>query len=189
MTRIGFKQTTAVGDAVFGLRLKPIREANKWTQEQLALEMQERGFEFTQVTIYKIETGKRKVSVAEALALAEILDTDINALTADSVDDLSVYQTELRLTARELYRAITEAEIARSIAVHISEELKEQIVNFEKIHGIDTELNFNGVKAAPKKYFDRLIWFGDGHIGQGFEEDDERERDFELAAYLGMKDK
>lgn len=186
MVRRGEKPTTATSDLVFGSRLKPVRENNKWTQEQLALEMRDRGFDFTQATIYKIETGKRKVTIAEALALSELLDTDVSALTAEKDDELSVYQDKLRVMAKALYRAIRDAEAEVRTAQEYSSDLSAEILDFEYKHGVDATLDFNGVVTTPKAFYDRIIWFGNGNIGKGFQEDPDREKDFSLAEYLGL---
>jgi transcriptional regulator with XRE-family HTH domain len=53
------------------LRLR--REAAGLSQEELAARMTERGFGFTQATIWKIEQGKRPVKLSEAVALGDAL--------------------------------------------------------------------------------------------------------------------
>ncbi|MEU8151975.1 helix-turn-helix transcriptional regulator [Nonomuraea sp. NPDC048901] len=50
------------------------REAAGFSQEELAQRMSERGFGFSQATIWKIERNKRPVRVSELLALADALD-------------------------------------------------------------------------------------------------------------------
>jgi transcriptional regulator with XRE-family HTH domain len=60
------------------------REAQKLSQDELAKRMAERGFGFSQATIWKIEQGRRPVKVSEAAALADALDLrSWNSLTAE----------------------------------------------------------------------------------------------------------
>ncbi len=67
--KVGFARS----DEVFGSALRKARERRGMTQAELAEEMHYRGFDFQQQTIYKIEAGKRKVTVGEGIALADIL--------------------------------------------------------------------------------------------------------------------
>lgn len=60
-------------DVNFGATLREAREARGVSQAQLAVEMRERGFDFHQQTVYKIESGNRKVTVGEAVGLADVL--------------------------------------------------------------------------------------------------------------------
>lgn len=69
-------------DATFGNAFRTARQRTH-SQEQVAEEMQKRGFDFHQATVYKIETGKRKVTIGEALALAEIVRVPIEVLSED----------------------------------------------------------------------------------------------------------
>lgn len=57
------------------------REDREWSQADLARQMSERGWSFHPQTVQRIEAGHRKVSVGEAVALAEILGTSVEWLT------------------------------------------------------------------------------------------------------------
>lgn len=54
--------------------VRALRERNGVSQEELAQRMSERGFGFSQATIWKIESGQRPVKISEAVALSEALD-------------------------------------------------------------------------------------------------------------------
>lgn len=65
----------------FAANLRARRDEIGMSQEELAREMTERGFGFHQATVYKIETGARRVRLAEADALADALGTNVGRLT------------------------------------------------------------------------------------------------------------
>ncbi|MFI6031614.1 helix-turn-helix domain-containing protein [Amycolatopsis magusensis] len=54
--------------------LRAFRERGGVSQEELAQRMSERGFGFSQATIWKIESGQRPVKISEAVALSDALD-------------------------------------------------------------------------------------------------------------------
>lgn len=58
-------------DEYFATNLREEREAQGLSQEELARRMVERGFGFSQATIWKIEQNKRPVRIGEAVALGE----------------------------------------------------------------------------------------------------------------------
>jgi len=53
--------------------VRAFRERADLSQEELAQRMSERGFGFSQATIWKIESGQRPVKISEAVALSETL--------------------------------------------------------------------------------------------------------------------
>lgn len=57
----------------FAINVREYREQLGLSQEELAQRMVERGFGFTQATVWKIEQGKRAVRIAEAVALMDVL--------------------------------------------------------------------------------------------------------------------
>jgi transcriptional regulator with XRE-family HTH domain len=73
---------SATPEQHFAANLKTLPEERELSQEALADEMQRRGHAFHQATIYKIESGSRKVQVSEARDLARILGTDIEMMLA-----------------------------------------------------------------------------------------------------------
>jgi transcriptional regulator with XRE-family HTH domain len=60
-------------EANFAGNVRTHREARGISQEELAQRMTERGFGFSQATVWKIEQGKRPVKIDEAAALADAL--------------------------------------------------------------------------------------------------------------------
>lgn len=53
--------------------LREVRERYELSQDELATRMSERGFGFTQATVWKIESGQRSVKVSEVAALGDAL--------------------------------------------------------------------------------------------------------------------
>ncbi len=53
------------------------------TQDELAHRMIARGHSFHGVTVHKIETGARRVTIGEAIALADVLGTSLDELTLE----------------------------------------------------------------------------------------------------------
>jgi transcriptional regulator with XRE-family HTH domain len=56
----------------FGARVREIRQARGWTQDDLAKRMTSAGYQMHQTTLTKLENGSRPTSVGEAAALAAI---------------------------------------------------------------------------------------------------------------------
>lgn len=67
-------QGAANADQNFAVNVRHYREQIGLSQEELAQRMSERGFGFTQATVWKIEQGKRAVRIGEAVALATALN-------------------------------------------------------------------------------------------------------------------
>lgn len=72
-------------DRELGENVRRVRESIGLSQASLAAKMQALGFDFQQQTIYKIESGNRKVTVGEATALATTMKLrDVGVLTRSS---------------------------------------------------------------------------------------------------------
>lgn len=82
MTQAGSDPTSA--DERFAEGIKLARESSGLTQDALAQLMRQRGFKFHQATIYKIESGVRRVTVGEAAALSRALSVSLPFLISGS---------------------------------------------------------------------------------------------------------
>ena len=60
-------------DQNIAANLRTYREADNISQDELAQRMADRGFGFSQATIWKIESGQRPVRASELVALADSL--------------------------------------------------------------------------------------------------------------------
>jgi transcriptional regulator with XRE-family HTH domain len=74
-------EPAGLADERFATNIREERERQKKSQGELARQMAERGFPYYQQTVRRIEDGRRKVSVGEAKALADILETTMERLT------------------------------------------------------------------------------------------------------------
>jgi DNA-binding XRE family transcriptional regulator len=84
-------------DQLFRERMREVRErAPRMSQRQLAEELQKLGFEMSQPAIWAIESGKRNVSLAEAIAISAVLDVPTQDLYRElpSWDDYSLASAE-----------------------------------------------------------------------------------------------
>lgn len=80
----------------FGRRLKDLRTAKGWTQDDLAKRMTAAGHPLHQTTVAKIESGNRPTPVGEIAVLAAILDAPIAMMFSP---DEEVEQMLLKLSA------------------------------------------------------------------------------------------
>lgn len=67
-------------DALFAKGLRAMRERMGKSQQWVATEMSERGYDWHQSTVYKSEAGNRKVSIGEAAHLAAVLNVTVDDL-------------------------------------------------------------------------------------------------------------
>jgi transcriptional regulator with XRE-family HTH domain len=66
------RQVYEYWETSFGEKVKQWRRARNWSQEDLAEQLRQQGFEMHQTTVAKIERGTRPLRVAEAAAIATI---------------------------------------------------------------------------------------------------------------------
>ena len=67
-------------DGLVGQNVRNLRVARGMNQEQLAAEVAERGLQFRQQTIAKIESGQRPLRLQEAIELVSALNADVDVL-------------------------------------------------------------------------------------------------------------
>lgn len=123
--------STSDSDDSFARSVKAVRERKDLTQEDLAKSMRLRGFDFHQQTVYKIERGKRKVTVGEGVALAEILDEPFSVLAGIDPDSLEHLQSGTRQAGFEFYLQLFEAGVAVRRALAFREQLNTAIGRLE----------------------------------------------------------
>lgn len=71
-------------ERLFGGRVKDLRQAKGWTQDELARRMTAAGHPMHQTTVAKLESGTRPTNVGEVAALAAIFGMPIATLFDDS---------------------------------------------------------------------------------------------------------
>lgn len=140
-------------DGVFAASFKKARELARLTQEEVADQMAERGFAFHQATVYKLENGTRKVSIAEATALASILGLPLQLLVGAGAGGLDASAWEMLAEARELLTARRDV-VERMWHVEASRmDLESLVSKWEQERG-EAPLA-NGV--SPRQYFTPLL--------------------------------
>lgn len=106
-------------DTTIGENIRRFREALGLSQAQLAQRLVDGGLEgFYPQTVLRVEKGIRPLRLAEALVVAEALNTELGALAADSersemlrvIADMTSKRNELLRAGREYVRVRVEAE-------------------------------------------------------------------------------
>lgn len=193
----------ATVDQKIGGALKRERENRNLTQEEVAKRMRDFGFDFRQTTIYKIETGRRGVSIGEALALARSVGIPLERLTvpdADSVDAVSARVRGYSKWSIEALEGAVKAVGAVSASVRalqkeldvLRERRREGASSFDTM---DLEMNFEPLVEAGylalafehdvEELFMRpaghtLLWsygFPRDTFGQGWPEEEQEEEE------------
>lgn len=70
-------------EAAFVERLRTLREANGWSQSELARRAQEAGLAFHQPTVQRIESGERPLRLSEALTLSTLFGIQLETSLGD----------------------------------------------------------------------------------------------------------
>jgi len=94
--------------------VRAYREAASVSQEDLAQRMSDRGFGFSQATVWKIESGQRPVKVSELVALADSLDV-LTPMDLTSEPDIARHAAEMQQAhwkAHDAYQALKAAAAA-----------------------------------------------------------------------------
>ena len=98
-------------DQNIAANLRTYREAGTVSQDELAQRMADRGFGFSQATIWKIESGQRPVRASELVALADSLGI-MSATSLTHQPDAARHQVQLEQAnrkAHQAYQALKEA--------------------------------------------------------------------------------
>jgi transcriptional regulator with XRE-family HTH domain len=96
------KNESNTSEDTFASNLKRWRIAKGMTQEALNNAMVERGFDFHPTTIYRIETGRRRVLIGEGIALAAVLDVPLEVLAGNDENSEAELLTKMRLGAESM---------------------------------------------------------------------------------------
>jgi transcriptional regulator with XRE-family HTH domain len=84
------------------------------TQERLAAEMRDRGFRWSQNTVWKVERGERPLRLSEATAAASILGRSVFDLERDDINrTLSEALHAMSAADQKLTEAMDQYELAR----------------------------------------------------------------------------
>lgn len=138
-------------DETFGETLREARERRGFSQSALADEMQRLGFEFQQQTIYKIESGNRKVTIGEAAAFARALALPSVTTLLNGKNSLSVSLLLRPVLASydEIFFAsqrMIKAQI--DLAVHLTKINDEDDLPEQQVDDLRDALRYNPTDAA-----------------------------------------
>jgi transcriptional regulator with XRE-family HTH domain len=100
------KDTLAVW---FGLRVAMARNAQHWTQRDLAERMTDAGYPLHHSTIAKLEGGTRPTPITEAMVLARVLGVSLASLAGGEDVEREVSRIQLRSDIAAMERAIRDA--------------------------------------------------------------------------------
>lgn len=144
--------TPALDDFI-GASVKRWRLLSGLTQEAVTAEMVKRGFEFHQSTLYKIESGKRRVLIGEAVALAEVLGVPLESLISPDTEAEVTLLTQAKLGARLELEALERAHEALNDARMYHLSIRRGL---HDLHDIDKPQDFGGVKASFRDFYKPL---------------------------------
>jgi transcriptional regulator with XRE-family HTH domain len=144
-------------DDIFGGSLKQWRELRDLTQEAVTAKMVERGFDFHQSTLYKIESGKRRVLLGEGMALAEILDVPLSKLTEPDVNSEPSLLASIKFSAKLEIDAIYRALNGLVDVFTSSSGLAINISYLEEVAG-DKKYDFDGVTSTARDFYEPLSY-------------------------------
>jgi transcriptional regulator with XRE-family HTH domain len=85
---------------VFAEQMRIQRARKGWTQKQLATKLAKLGFAVHQTTIGKWESGERRISLDEALAIAVALDVGPAHMVAGSYSDVTFSHPNIALSPK-----------------------------------------------------------------------------------------
>ncbi|NUU30848.1 helix-turn-helix transcriptional regulator [Arthrobacter sp. C9C5] len=99
-------------EAQFVENVQRLREAKGWSQGELARRMSDEGWDgFHQTTISRIEKGQRPVRLAEARALAKVLESQVGLMMAPApeseiLEGLATAIAFMRLARTRIWREV-----------------------------------------------------------------------------------
>ena len=152
----GFAST----DAAFAEAIRDARTKAGMSQEDLATEMSLRSFDFHQQTVYKIESGKRKISIGEAVALADILGTPLALLTERNPDSIEARKLLIEIEANVLLDDLIELNELVSDCRNRLSDLKLKVKEFDEITG-ENHVEWRGVRTSAFTFFFELFAFNE----------------------------
>lgn len=86
-----------------------VRKHLGWTQEDLAERLKDAGLKFYPQTVQKIETGERRIQLAEAIEIAAALDRDLEMmLETTTTNEIARLQFNVEDAALDITRATKE---------------------------------------------------------------------------------
>lgn len=127
--------------------VRNFRERQGLSQGELAQRMTDRGFGFSQATIWKIESKQRPVKVSEAVALGDALELRSWTYLTQR-PEISRHHADLELVNRNAHQAY-EALKAAAIEYHGAQEELSLTVHLARDAGLDIDERWTGWLDQP----------------------------------------
>lgn len=147
-------------DAAFADWLKQARKNAGLSQDELASAMAERGHDFHQQTVYKIESGNRRVSIGEAISLADSVGAPLSLFMESDPVSLPARRAEIELKTKRLLESLVALEKQVRDGRNALQELRELASTFDDAAGDDLQ-DWWGSTSTAKEALDPLFDFHD----------------------------
>lgn len=159
-------------DDTFASRLKMRREALGLSQAEIAQRLAaESGLSFQGSTIYKIETGKRKVTVAEAVALASALRTPLAEMLDAGVDSAKTAKDVLMDRGVSALLEVEEAEHRLARVARAQVQMQQVLANYRDLFGADPVwLQLNSQPSLREFWGSFIEWEGPREFAESWQQ-------------------
>jgi transcriptional regulator with XRE-family HTH domain len=108
-------------DANIAANVRAYREAADMSQEELAQQMADRGFPFTQATVWKVERGQRPVRAGELIALGDIFG---RILVTDLTDHPDATRHTIKLERASANTSATYSTLKAAAAAYLDAQVQ-----------------------------------------------------------------
>ncbi|MBD8205528.1 helix-turn-helix transcriptional regulator [Microbacterium sp. CFBP 8790] len=154
------RDATLTSDAAFAQWIKEARSRAGLSQEELARRMRDRGHDFQQQTVYKLERGARRVSIGEAVALADALDLNLALFSEQDPASRAALRMRIEQQTKDLLAGLVslEAQVRRSRDALA--QLRSDIARFDEMSGDELD-EWWGKRSTAQDAFDQLLYFDD----------------------------
>ncbi len=145
-------------DEAFSALFRKGRERRGRTQGDVARDMQARGFDFHQQTIAKIENGNRKVTIGEAIALAAVLEIELEELAWSPPAGALTPGAQVRESGIGYMMQLDSLRWALNGFQEIADELRDSLDNYDPSEGVEVELPNGRTLPIEAAFEEVLAW-------------------------------
>jgi transcriptional regulator with XRE-family HTH domain len=144
-----FQGVLLSGEANVAVRIKLEREARGWSTNSLSDRLNEAGFEMNPSAVWRIENGKRRINLDEAIGFAEVFSIDLRNLVGPP-------QLAAQARAMELIDAVVDAfrETQRANAAYTQarDDLDAYLAEHPDVHEEADVMVSNAIAEASAKH-------------------------------------
>lgn len=105
----GDTEPTATVNKQFGDRMREIRESRRWSQRRLAELLQAVGLHLDPSAITRIERGTRDVKLTEAIAIADVLEFELDSISFSPEERFRMGEWSLVAAAQQARKSLLDA--------------------------------------------------------------------------------